>query len=62
MDKETLIRELDKLLKDPVRCSSAHSISRAYELGYVAGQEMERRLLRLRLGLSVPSDSDELKN
>lgn len=59
MDKETLVKEVDKLLKDPVHYSSAWAINRAYELGYVAGQAMERRLLRLKLGLGVPSDSED---
>ncbi len=56
MDKETLVKELDKLLKDPKQYSSAYSIDKAYELGFVAGITHARRLLRIQLGLAVPDD------
>lgn len=61
---DRMVQEFDKFmrtefLKDPNKYSCGHHMSRVYELGYIAGQAMERRLLRLKLGLSVPSDSED---
>lgn len=33
-------------------------VAQAREEGYIAGIEMERKLMRLRLGLAVPGDSN----
>lgn len=34
------------------------AIARIHEQGYIAGIDMERKLMRLRLGLAVKGDSD----
>ena len=51
-----LVAEMDKLLKEPDKASFAWAARRIYEQGYIAGKEMQRKLLRLKLGLDVPED------
>ncbi len=34
------------------------AIARIHEQGYIAGIDMERKLMRLRLGLAVPGDGN----
>lgn len=55
---KTIVKEADKLLATPDKHSFAHFAEQIYEQGYVAGMAMARRLLRLKLGLSVPSDEE----
>ena len=54
-----LIAQMDSLLKDPDTTSTAVLAERVYELGYIAGKEMVRRLLRLQLGLGTPRDHED---
>jgi len=56
---DELVAEADKLLAKPDEHSFSYTAQRCYEHGYVAGMEMERKLLRLRLGLGVPADSED---
>ncbi len=47
-----------EILVDPVTERLANGqVARAREEGYIAGIEMERKLMRLRLGLAVKGDS-----
>lgn len=46
-----------EILVDPVTEKyGGGEVARAREQGYIAGIEMERKLMRLRLGLAVPGD------
>lgn len=48
-----------EILIDPVTEKLCFGeVAQAREAGYVAGMEMERKLMRLRLGLAVPGDSN----
>jgi hypothetical protein len=55
---DKLVEHMDSLLKDPVNHSVAYFARQIYEEGYIAGKEMERKLLRLKLGLNVPGDDE----
>jgi hypothetical protein len=51
-----LVLENNKLLAHPERHSLANFAEEIYEQGYIVGKEMERKLLRIKLGLNVPAD------
>jgi len=53
-----LVREMDVMLKDPSTTSFAYVARVIFEQGYIAGKAMERKLLRLKLGLDVPGDAE----
>ena len=48
------------LLKDPEKISLGYFAERIYEQGCVDGAEIARKLLRLRLGLSVPTERKDV--
>ena len=51
-----LVAKMDSLLKDPANHSVAYFAERVYAEGFAAGLELERKRLRLVLGLHVPGD------
>lgn len=58
---EKAAKEMDKRMAPELQATQSfrYSIDRIYEQGFIDGKEMQRRLLRLTLGIAVPADLED---
>lgn len=51
------VSKLNELLKNPEDTSLTYFAEQVYEQGYIDGKEIERKFLRLKLGLDTKEDA-----
>jgi hypothetical protein len=53
---ETLVKQMDQMLRDPQRVSFGYAAQRIFDEGYLAGRSAVQRELRIKLGLETEDD------